>query len=156
MQITAYDLAKRYEGIKEIPGMEDHPLILWWHSLVSINQATKEETDEIPWCSSFINGICWELDLPRTETARARHWLMQGIAVNLEEAKRGFDVVIFKRGKEPQPEATVVNAPGHVAFYHSHTSEYVQVLGGNQSNEVKHSSYATSRVLGVRRLYLDV
>ncbi len=156
MQITAYDLAKRYEGIKEIPGHEDHPLILWWHSLVAINQEHKEETDEIPWCASFINGICWELGLPRTETARARHWLMQGVAVNLEDAKRGFDIVIFKRGHEPQPGPEVVNHSGHVAFYHSHTKEHVQVLGGNQSNRVKHSSYATRRVLGVRRLYLDV
>ena len=64
----------------------------------------------------------------------------------------GFDVVIFKRGPNPQPGPEVVNAPGHVGFFAALEGETVWVLGGNQSDTVKISGYPANDVLGVRRL----
>ena len=149
MYITAYDLARRYLGVEEIPGEEHHPLILWWHSLTTL----KATADEVPWCSAFVNGIAWELDLPRTDSAAARSWLRVGKEIPLDEAKPGFDIVVFKRGGGGQPGPEVLDAPGHVAFYSQHDNFFVDVLGGNQGNKVSISSYERGRILGVRRLW---
>ena len=68
IETTAFDQAQRYIGVREIAGEKDHPLIRWWLSLCSIQEAH----DEIPWCSAFVNGIAWELRLPRSRRLWAR------------------------------------------------------------------------------------
>lgn len=65
IQTNAYELALRYIPIvREIPGERDHPLIRWWHSLC----AGGEQPDEVPWCSSFANGVAFELGLERSKS----------------------------------------------------------------------------------------
>lgn len=102
----------------------------------------KATTDEIPWCSAFVNGIAWELGLPRSESAAARSWLAVGRDIPIDVAKPGFDIVILERGKG-----------GHVGFYESHDNFFVSMLGGNQGNKVSIASFERGRILGVRRLY---
>lgn len=149
MNITAYDLASRYLGIEEIHGEKHHPLILWWHSLATM----KATTDEIPWCSVFCGGIAWELDLPRSPSAAARSWLVVGKEISLDAAKPGFDIVVLKRGGGDQPGPEVLHAPGHVGWYSSHDNFFVDLLGGNQGDQVSIASFERSRILSVRRLY---
>ena len=152
MNITAYDLASRFLGMAEITGEQDNGFIVWAHSLCGL----KNTPDEIPWCSSWLNAICWMLDLPRSRSAAARSWLLIGKEIDLDAAKPGFDIVVLKRGGGDQPGPEVLDAPGHVAFYSGHDNFFVDLLGGNQGDKVSIASFERSRILGVRRLYEDV
>lgn len=143
--MTAYDLAQRFVGeIKEQPGDKDHPFIVWCLSLTGINGH-----DEVPWCSAFLNGICWMLRLPRSKSAMARSWLSVGTAVNSPQIG---DVVVLKRGEGEQPGPEVLNAPGHVGLYAGRSGRDIAVLAGNQGNAVTVAAFDSDRVLGYRRL----
>lgn len=146
--MTAFKLAERYIGIKELSGSKDHPLIQWWLSLCGMGT---ESPDETPWCSAFVNGIAWELRLPRSKSAAARSWLAVGTAIALDDARVG-DVVILKRGASPQPGPEVLRAPGHVGFFAGLEASSVLILGGNQGNAVGLARFSRNDVLGVRRL----
>jgi len=147
--MTLFDLAQRHIGIREIAGAKDHPLVVWWHALCGL----PDTPDEVPWCSSFINGMAWTLRLPRSKSAAARSWLTVGASVPLDEAEVGFDVVVLKRGsgRQPGPEVTA-GAPGHVGCFAGREGQSVLVLGGNQGNAVSVARFPIADVLGVRRL----
>lgn len=149
MNITAFDLAQRYIGIKELVAGKDHPVIQFWLSLCGF---PTDVHDEVPWCSAFVNGIAWELRLPRSKSAAARSWLAVGRDVKLVDAVADGDIVILKRGEGQQPDATVFNAPGHVGFYAGLSAGNVLVLGGNQDNAVGVAPFSNDRLLGIRRL----
>ncbi len=149
MTITALDLAQRFIGIREIAGQQNHPLVSWWLSLCGFDLTTP---DEVAWCSAFINGIAWELRLPRSKSAAARSWLTVGTGVGIGEAIPGFDVVILKRGEGAQPGPKVLAAPGHVTFFAGWQADRILGTGGNQSNGVTTESFDVDRILGIRRL----
>jgi uncharacterized protein (TIGR02594 family) len=111
-----------------------------------------DSPDETPWCSAFVNGIAWELRLPRSKSARARSWLNVGVPVWINEARPGSDVVVLKRGTGIQPGPEVIEAPGHVGFFAGLQDSRVLVLGGNQGNQVTIASFHLDRLLGIRRL----
>jgi len=160
MNITAFDIAERFIGTEEITGQLDNPQVLAMLRL----DASWPENDEVPWCSAFANYIAWLLRLPRSKSLRARSWLKVGKPValtatgggvglhQLENARVGFDVVILARGTGPQPGPQVIDAPGHVGFYAGHAGDLIEILGGNQGNQVSIARYSRSRILGVRRL----
>ena len=145
---SAFEIGHRFSGIKEISGIKDNPMILAMLKL----DGDWPEHDEVPWCSAFVNYVCWLLRLPRSKSLRARSWLGVGHRIDLEDARVGFDVVILSRGDPPQPGPDVEDAPGHVGFYAGHDDTYVQILGGNQGNTVSVKSFRKDRLLGVRRL----
>lgn len=140
MNISLFELAQRYVGIHELAGDKDHPLIQWWLSLCGFPPTVH---DEVPWCSAFVNGMAWELRLPRSKSAMARSWLNVGVPISITAAQVGWDIVVLSRGQAPQ---------GHVAIYAGRDSDTVQLLGGNQSDGVKVSPFAMQDLLGVRRL----
>ncbi len=148
IQLTAFDLATRFTGIKEIEGFDDNPQIM---AMLKLDNSWPEN-DEVPWCSAFTNYIAWLLRLPRSKSLRARSWLKVGIPIPADEAEVGFDVVILKRGKGAQPGPDVIKAPGHVGFFAGFDGNDVLVLGGNQSDEVNVGRYPASKLLGIRRL----
>lgn len=152
IQTSAYEIATNYIGVKEIAGtVQNNPLIMAMHHVT----ASWVKDDETPWCSSFVNWICFQLQphVPMSRNAAARSWLNIGNMVPLSGAERGFDVVVFQRGDGIQPGPTVLNAPGHVAFFDEVVGDKVKVLGGNQGNTVNVATFPISRILGVRRLY---
>ena len=149
MNITAFDIAQRYIGIDEVPGKESNPAIL---AMLKLDGDWPQD-DKVPWCSAFINHVCWLLRLPRSKSLRARSWLNVGYAIELHEAKPGFDVVILRRGEMPQPGPEVIKAPGHVGFFAGYSVGGIELLGGNQGDTVKVSRYDAKRVLGIRRLH---
>jgi len=146
--MTPFELATRYVGIHEL-GTGDHPLIQWWLSLCGFPTTVHDET---AWCSAFVNGMAWELRLPRSKSAAARSWLAVGEAISPRDAKVGYDVVILERGEGNQPGPEVLDAPGHVGFFAGLSDQMVQVLGGNQGDQVCVRAFPASRILGVRRL----
>jgi uncharacterized protein (TIGR02594 family) len=152
MKITAYDLASRFIGVKEIPGSRSNPMVLAMLRL----DAEWPAGDEVPWCSAFTNYVCWLLRLPRSKALNARSWLSVGRPVSATEALCGFDVVILKRGTEPQPGPEVLNAQGHVGFFGAVEGDRVLILGGNQGDTVSVAPFHADRILGIRRLHEDV
>ena len=143
----AFDLAQRYAGIKEVGGSMDNPMSL---AMLRLDNEWPQN-DEVPWCSALMNYICWLARLPRSKSLMARSWLTVGKGITLEQAEPG-DVIILKRGTGEQPGPEVLKAPGHVGFYAGRFGEFIEVLGGNQSDTVKISRYPVKRLLGVRRL----
>jgi uncharacterized protein (TIGR02594 family) len=150
MSITAFDVASRFIGVKEIAGTSSNPLIL---SMLRLDNKWPEG-DEVAWCSAFLNFVCWLLRLPRSKSLAARSWLQVGKSVPLHVAMIGSDVVVLKRGAGEQPGPDVIAAPGHVGFYAgvSEDGKFVNLLGGNQGDSVSVASFPMDRVLGVRRL----
>jgi len=150
MKITAYSLAQRFVGVREVPGAGDNDQILAMLRL----DAKWPEGDSVPWCSAFVNYIAWLLRLPRSKSLRARSWLTVGMVVgNWDKCKVGFDVVILERGPTPQPGPETIEAPGHVGFYAGFDRDRVLLLGGNQSDSVSLGNYPMEKILGIRRLY---
>jgi len=147
IEITPYEMACRFKGIKEKAGEEHNAQIL---AILQRAQGWVEE-DEVAWCSAFIGYVCFLLGLPETKHLRARTWLRMGRPVSRWEAERGFDVCIFNRADGPM-DPSIINAPGHVGFLHRITSRGIYILGGNQSNSVNIISISAKRLLGIRRL----
>ena len=147
LEITPFELAKRFEGMKEVAGQVANPQILAMLKL----DAKWPEDDSVPWCAGFVNYIAWLLGLRRTRSLRARAWLNERIVAQTD-AQVGFDLCILKRGHGVQPGPEVLNAPGHVGFFAGFTDKSVKILGGNQSDSVNISLYLKTRILGVRRL----
>jgi uncharacterized protein (TIGR02594 family) len=148
IKISAYELAQRFVGVKEVDGPTSNPQVL---AMLRLDD-TWPEDDSVPWCSAFTNYVAWLLRLPRSKSLRARSWLLVGEVIDIDNAEPGFDVVIFKRGSGAQPGADVINAPGHVGFYAGVDGNKILVLSGNQGNSVSIAAYPKNRLLGVRRL----
>ncbi|MBC8438511.1 MAG: TIGR02594 family protein [Deltaproteobacteria bacterium] len=147
MNITAFDIAERFQGVKEVNGALDNPVIM---SMLTLDNSWPQH-DEIPWCSAFVNYICWLLRLPRSKSLMARSWIRIGSYIELKDAEKGLDVVVLKRELNSHgPE--VLNAQGHVGFYAGHNSREVFVLGGNQGDAVNVAGYDIKKILAVRRL----
>ncbi len=159
---SMYSVAQRLIGIHELPGPASEPFISWCLKLVG-----QPQSDEVLHCSAFIYGLTYLLGLPRPLElpGLARAWLTVGEEIALEDARPGFDVVIFKRGLGEQPPASVIQAPGHVALFSSQEltigtaadpgTRRVRVLGANQGirGEVSLATFPAALVLGVRRLW---
>jgi uncharacterized protein (TIGR02594 family) len=148
---TALDVARRFIGMEELTRKgEDHPFIQWGHMICGLGSNTP---DEIPWCSSFANAVAEVLDLPRSKSAAARSWLLIGDQVELHDARPGFDVVVLKRGRDPQPGPEVTSgAAGHVGFFAGTVGRDVLVVGGNQGDAVTEQRFPQAQILGIRRL----
>ncbi len=150
MEISAFELAQRFVGVKEVPGSDSNPQVL---AFLKLDQSWPGG-DDVPWCSAFANYIAWLLRLPRSKNLAARSWLAIGRAVRIDEAAVGFDVIVLKRGGGDQPGPEVLAAPGHVGFFAGleGNGARVLVLGGNQGDQVSVAPFPADRVLGVRRL----
>jgi len=131
-------------GVREIPGEGHNPHIVTYGTAVGLYVTT----DEIPWCSNFINWLFMQLDMRRTASARARSWLEWGIP--LSHPALGC-VVILQRGGGDQPGKDVIEAPGHVGLLVDRIEpDRVTLLGGNQGNRVCENTYLEDRVLDYR------
>ncbi len=103
------------------------------------------QDDETAWCAAFVGAMLKKAGKPHTGKLNARSYLDYGEKIHLDEAEQG-DILIFTRG-DPS------GWQGHVGFYTGQrTTTSVNVLGGNQGNQVNIRSYPISRLLGVRRI----
>jgi len=149
MEITPYQIASRFVGIKEVSGQIANPQIL---AMLQLDNNWPDD-DSVPWCSAFVGYIAFLLGLNRTRSLRARSWLNEKIIAR-RDAKIGFDLVVLKRGPGIQPGPDIINAPGHVGFFAGFQEHWVGLLGGNQKDSVTISRYKQSSILGIRRLTL--
>lgn len=139
IQQAAFEIAKKEIGVKEISGPKHNPKIIEYHFTTGF----RATTDEVPWCSSFVNWCITQAGGVGTNDAMARSWLAWGSRI--KEPVAG-DLVIFSRG------SNIVS--GHVGFLASKPKIYlpfVYVLGGNQNNQVCVAKYMKWNILGYRR-----
>jgi uncharacterized protein (TIGR02594 family) len=127
------EIARREIGVKEIKGPQHNPRILEYH------QATKHKnpSDEAAWCSA---AACWvhqQAGAPHPNSALAKDWA-------------SFGKEIFK----PVPGCIVVLKRGdglfHVGFFVKEVAERIDVLGGNQGDEFKITSFSKKALVSYR------
>jgi uncharacterized protein (TIGR02594 family) len=128
-------------GTEEIVGEKHNPQVLKYASDTNIKGIT---TDEIAWCSTFVNWVAWKSGLQYSGKANARSWLNVGTKVTIPEPG---DIVVFWR-ESPQ------SWKGHVGIFmgFSFDKKRVYCLGGNQGNRVSVSAYRLDTVLSFQRL----
>lgn len=122
-------------GIKEKPGAEHHPRILEY--LKSVD-GIDVLTDEISWCSAFVNWVMTQAGFVGTNSPAARSWLKWGE----ECAPVQWCIVVLKRGTQ--------SWQGHVGFFLQDLGDSISVFGGNQSDRVGTNIYKKENVLGYR------
>ncbi len=128
-------------GTEEFVGDKHNPEVLKYAKDTKIAGVT---TDEIAWCSTFVNWVAWKVGLQISGKANARSWLNVGTKVTVPEPG---DVVVYWRDS-PQ------SWKGHVGFFigFSFDKKRVYTLGGNQGNRVSVSAYRLENVLSYQRL----
>ncbi|VUD62280.1 hypothetical protein TDB9533_03009 [Thalassocella blandensis] len=130
-----YDIAQSEVGIKEIVGADKHnKRILEYHATTTLGA----KTDEIPWCSSFVNWVMIQAGIKGTNNALAKSWENWGLEV--KTPSKGVITVIKRKGKTSD-EATGSSTGYHVGFYISSNTSIIRLLGGNQSDQVKESGF---------------
>lgn len=130
-----WEIARRELGVKEAAGSADNPRIVQYLRSTTIDEGAARN-DETAWCSAFVNWCVEQAGYEGTNSAWARSWLHWGRA--LDRPTLGCIVVLTREGG------------GHVGFYAGEEGANLKIFGGNQSNEVRESLYAKSRLLGYR------
>jgi len=115
-------------------GIGDNPRILEYHNTTTLGA----RTDEVPWCSSFVNWCMVKAGYEGTNNALAKSWLNWGVPifVPIEGC-----VCVIKHKTDGQDKATGSSSGYHVAFWLGQDGRTVKLLGGNQSNRVKISDF---------------
>lgn len=126
-------------GVREVVGAGNNPRVLMYLESTELDREMAS-SDETPWCSAFVNW-CFEVTgHVGTNSAAARSWLGWGQSV--PTPRRGAVTVLSRD--------SAGSGGGHVGFFMSQTATAVQLLGGNQGNQVCVASYERKRVLGHR------
>lgn len=129
-------LAQTQIGTHEIAGAKHNPQILEYHKTTKL----KATTDEIAWCSAFVNWCITKSHKVGTDSAAARSWLSWGQPLKMPQLGC---VVVLKRGKNP--------AQGHVGFYVGGTAgKNLKILGGNQGDQVCIQTFPENLAIGYR------
>ena len=133
-----YPIAKAEYGVSENTLIDKHnKRIIEFHSTTTL----RATTDEVPWCSSFVNWVMIKAGYKGTNSALAKSWLKWGRKMN---SPREGAIVVVKRKNKKTDSSTGSSTGYHVAFFVRKTSTHITLLGGNQGNKVKESNYRLS------------
>ncbi|CCN35597.1 conserved hypothetical protein [Vibrio nigripulchritudo SO65] len=116
---------------KEIKGPKHNPRIIEYHSTTTL----KAQSDETPWCSSFVNWVMIKSGYKGTNSAAAISWMKWGQKV---ASTPGAIVVIYNASAA---NSNLTRSGNHVGFLISENDQYFEILGGNQRDQVKVSFY---------------
>ena len=145
-EISPYTVANSFIGLKEVPGHLNNPLIM---DMLKLDNSWPQ-SDEVPWCSAFVNYVMHLCGLPRSRSLAARSWAqMTYPSIPILKASRGWDIVILNRGGSFDYNKS---GPAHVGFFSELVESKVIILGGNQMNTVKLSTYPTTSILKIIRI----
>lgn len=141
------DIAIAELGIHEdsMPGQHNNRIVEY-HRTTSL----KATDDETPWCSSFVNWVLKQSNRSGTNSAAAKSWLNWGVEVTNPTAGA---IVVIKKKTPGSTQATGSSSGFHVGFFVSLSPTHIRILGGNQGNQVKYSSFplVTYEVKGYRK-----
>lgn len=127
------EFAESKIGIHEIKGGEN-PFIIECHATTTL----KAKEDEIAWCSSFVNRCMIEAGIKGTNSAAAISWATWGTP--LETPVEGC-IVVIRQKRKGSDASTGSTSGNHVAFFKGISNDRISLLGGNQSDSVKVSSF---------------
>jgi len=132
------EIAALEKGIQEDarPGHHD-ARILAYHQTTTL----RATTDEVPWCSSFVNWVMTQAGYRGTNSALAKSWLVWGQAIITP--RYGAIAVIKRRGARSDV-ATGSSTGYHVGFCIMATAAEIRLLGGNQGDAVRYSNFSLS------------
>lgn len=128
-------IAKKEMGTHETAGRAANPRIIEYHAATSL----RAQSDEVAWCSSFVNWCMKKAGIKGTNSAGAASWVKWGAATS---PKYGAVVVIYNARMASSSLSTTGN---HVAFLVEETKTHWVLLGGNQSDSVKVSNFAKAK-----------
>lgn len=143
--------AEKAKGIKEGIAAGDARILEYFKA---INFQTT--TSKTPWCAAF-SSFCMidtakpqvAKSVPNRDPALAVSWKSWGEPLPMNSPTIPVGAVVVLKPTENS------DSSGHVTFYVSGDVNTVTCLGGNQSNAVKESTYARSRVTAIRWLDLS-
>lgn len=126
--------ARRHIGLREIKGAQHAPEILqFWRDI----KRGGIKNDETPWCAAFVGACLERAGIQSTRFESANSYMAWGI--RLLQPVAGC-VAVFTR-----------DGGGHVGFVVGQDKDgNLQVLGGNQGDMVKVSTFGRARVTGYR------
>jgi uncharacterized protein (TIGR02594 family) len=135
-------VARKYEGVREIPGPKANPTILQWARNMGGWVREFFTDDATPWCALYLNAVMEEAGLPLSgrpgsaDLLRAASFLTYGAVLDTPCVGA---ILVFKR-------------PGgfHCGLYQGETLKAYRVLGGNTSDCVSSAWIAQDRCVGVR------
>ena len=135
-------VAMKEIGQREVSGAVHNPRIIAYHATTTL----RAHTDETAWCSSFVNWCLQQSGITGTNSAAAASWLTWGKSCVSQSAA----ITVIHNANAARSSLTV--SGNHVAFLIQETATHYRLLGGNQSNQVKISSYPKSswRLKGCR------
>ncbi len=132
-------------GQKEIPGPKHNPKIIeridWADGVQDSKQLQGIRDDETAWCASWLCGVLEASGVKSPRSAMARSFARWG--QKLDGPAEGC-IVVFWRGSRN-------GSLGHVGLVVGKSrAGHLMVLGGNQDNQVKVSTFGLDRVLAYR------
>lgn len=130
-------LARAELGVKEIAGAQHNPVVLGYFRDAGFPEI---DNDETAWCAGFVNAMLERAGYAGSKSLAARSFLSWGKPVTTPYPGC---VVVFSRG-DPR------SWQGHVGIYIGEIGGQIQVLGGNQGNEVSIAQYPRANLLGYR------
>lgn len=122
-------------NVKEIKGKNHNPRILQYHNATQL----KASSDEVPWCSAFLNFIVERCHVVGTDSAMVRSFERWGKL--LKKPIPGC-IAVLSRGDNPDF--------GHGGFYLYETKKNIVLLAGNQGDSVCIASFPKSRLICYR------
>lgn len=132
------DIAVAELGVQEdsLPG-QHNARIVEYHQTTTL----KATDDETPWCSSFVNWAIRQSGRNGTNNAAAKSWLSWGIQIT---SPTPGAIVVIKKKTPGFAQATGSSSGFHVGFFVSLSSSHIRLLGGNQGNQVRYTSFPLS------------
>lgn len=130
------DVAKKEMGVTEVHGPEDNPRIEEYLETTDYDLPDKY-TDEVPWCSGFVNWCLKLAGITGTNSAWSQSWRHWGTSLN--GPRYGCIVVFHWSGTK-----------GHVGFVWDSDDDGIFVLGGNQSDSVNIKYFSYDNVVTYR------
>lgn len=128
--------AWRELGVREQPGAVDNPRIRSMFKDAGHSQVVR---DEVAWCAAFVGACLERSGRKSTRSLMARSYLKWGEPI--AEPRFGA-IAVLSRGRN--------TSLGHVGFVVGVVDDEIQILGGNQGQQVSVQSYPKSRLVGLR------
>jgi uncharacterized protein (TIGR02594 family) len=138
------DIARAEIGQHEIAGAQTNPRIVEYFRATALDP----HSDEVPWCSAFVNWCLSRVGIDGTRSAAAASWRTWGAACTPQ-----IGCIVVVQHDVPGPDGATGSASGfHVGFLLRLDDTHVHVLGGNQGDQVKESAFplASYRVVATR------
>ena len=139
-QVLNEELAKAANGFWKEQGSNNNP-----NSINLTQQLCRCRVGVDPWCACFVSWALIRAGLNSLKTASSQKYRNYGFEIGTSSWAnvRKNDIIVLSYG----------GGKGHVGFFRGYdpNSRRVNILGGNQKNDLNIKSFSTSRITSVKR-----